>query len=340
MHKLKSFFPILVLILVVSCSSPDPLDVDVSAIAVPQAVIQRFDQDFFNGDTLYPKQLQMELQKKYGVFSRVFFTTILCPYTRDSAICLKEMVRFLSDKDMRGVWTDINRRYPDLKQEELELTSAYRYFKYHFPSRNLPKSVQATVTGFNYQYTHTEGNYGIGIDYFLGKDSKWYAALQWPMYRRLRHERSYMVPGLIRSWMLNEFPYQPPQSDVLNRMVYEGKLLYLSKAMLRDHPDSILTGFRQKQLDWCTTNEGSIWAAMIDKKLLYSQAPQDMQHMIDDAPFAPDFPRESPGRIGIWVGLRIVEAYMQRYPQTPLEELMRIQDAQQILTRSKYKPRL
>lgn len=339
MYRIKSFFTILVLTILSSCSS-DPLDVDVSGIQIPPVTIQRYDRDFFAGDTAHPAQLRADLQQKYDIFNTAIFNNLICLSARDSQLCLAEMRRFLQDKDMRGVWRDANKLYPDFKPEEEQLSTAYRYFKYHFPKRTLPRTVQVVMTGFAYNYIQTEGNFGVGIEYFLGKNSAWYDALQWPMYRRMRYERPYIIPGLIRSWMLNEFPYRPEKDNVINRMIYEGKLLYLSKALLRNQPDSVLTGFMQRQLEWCVSNEGTIWAAMIDKKLLYSEDPQDIQHMTEDAPFTAEFPRESPGRIGIWTGLRIVESFMKRNPQTSLEELMRINDGQLILTKSKYKPRL
>jgi hypothetical protein len=48
---------------------------------------------------------------------------------------------------------------------------------------------------------------------------------------------------------------------------------------------------------------------------------------------------EAPGEIGNWMGLQIVRAYMLRHPDTSLDQLLAMQDAQQLLEASRYKPK-
>ena len=147
-----------------------------------------------------------------------------------------------------------------------------------------------------------------------------------------------MAAGFVRSWMMNEFPYTSEKNDVINRIVYEGKIMYLQRALLRETHDTIITGISAAQLEWCEANEAEMWAKMIEENTVYSENEEDLNHMTMDAPFTPGFPRESPGRAGCWIGLRIVEAYMERFPETTLGELMELNDGQLFLTQSKYKP--
>ena len=57
------------------------------------------------------------------------------------------------------------------------------------------------------------------------------------------------------------------------------------------------------------------------------------------SPFAKGMPRESPGRIGCFVGYKIVNNYMDKNPSIDIDELMKDIDAQLILKKSKYKPK-
>ena len=59
---------------------------------------------------------------------------------------------------------------------------------------------------------------------------------------------------------------------------------------------------------------------------------------MEPAPFSGRMPKESPGRVAVWTGWQIVKAYMDRHPNTTLQELMAIPDAQLLLNESKYKP--
>jgi len=45
-----------------------------------------------------------------------------------------------------------------------------------------------------------------------------------------------------------------------------------------------------------------------------------------------------PGRLGAWIGLRIVSQYMD-HTHAPLDRLLRTTDAQAVLIASKYRPR-
>ncbi|MEZ5023093.1 MAG: hypothetical protein R2728_07510 [Chitinophagales bacterium] len=49
---------------------------------------------------------------------------------------------------------------------------------------------------------------------------------------------------------------------------------------------------------------------------------------------------ESPSKIGIWLGWQIVNEYMGRNKGTSLDELLQMNDSQELLRKSKYKPKV
>ena len=51
-------------------------------------------------------------------------------------------------------------------------------------------------------------------------------------------------------------------------------------------------------------------------------------------------PPESPGKTAVWVGWQIVRKFMEKNPDTSIEELMKMQDGQMFLQKAGYKPRL
>jgi hypothetical protein len=324
------------------CGDPDPLEVDVSSITVPQARIERFDKAFFSLDTNNIPAALDKLRLQYGSFTDGYVNHIVCYNAPDSLQCDLAIRDFLIVYSTRGVWEEALRILgDDFTNEEDQITGAYRHFKFYFPEKELPKGVYFDITNFDYGIIQVERRYGIALEFYLGKTNTFYDALpeKWPAYRRRVSSREYMVRDFVHAWMLNEFPYDPPKNDLINRMIYEGKQLYLQKALLRNTPDSIITGYTGAQLAWCYENEAKMWASLIEKQKVYSEDQEDIQHFTEDAPFTPDFPRESPGKAGNWLGLRIVESYMAKNPGITLEELMKINDGAAILNRSKYKPK-
>ena len=59
---------------------------------------------------------------------------------------------------------------------------------------------------------------------------------------------------------------------------------------------------------------------------------------MNDGPFTAEITQDSPGRLGLWVGWRIVESYMRNNKGVTLHELINENDAQKILEQSFYKP--
>ena len=114
--------------------------------------------------------------------------------------------------------------------------------------------------------------------------------------------------------------------------------LYFTKAMCPELPDSILMGYSSKQLRWCKENEQKMWAYLVEKKVLYDFERLTLQKYVEDAPFTNTFAKESPGRTGSWIGLRIVQSFMNKNPKVTLKELMGMNNAQLILNHSGYFP--
>ena len=59
---------------------------------------------------------------------------------------------------------------------------------------------------------------------------------------------------------------------------------------------------------------------------------------LNDGPFTSEVSQDAPGRLGIWLGWRITESYMEHNENVSLQELMAEPDAQKILENSYYKP--
>ncbi|MBI3512360.1 MAG: hypothetical protein HY064_16990 [Bacteroidetes bacterium] len=339
---MRKLIPFLVIIaaVIMSCGS-DRLDVDVSAIKVPPVKIIRYEKEFFSLDTAHLQTGLAALHNKYGVFSDGFINNVIYRSGPDSVDHDKDLRFFLSDYAYRDLYKQTNELFKNgFSDLESQLTDAFAHFKYHFPKRKLPQGVYTDMSGVDYNVLYIEGGYiGIGLEYYLGPQNAAYEELEWPAYKKIHCTKEYMLSNIVEGWMLCEFPYDPPKNDVLNKMVYEGKILYLEKALMRNSPDSIILGYSQKQIEWCLANEAMMYSSLIDKQKLYSENDDDLQHYTEDAPFTPDFPRESPGKVGNWIGLRIVESFMNKNPGVSLDELMNIKDAQSILNRAKYKPK-
>ena len=76
----------------------------------------------------------------------------------------------------------------------------------------------------------------------------------------------------------------------------------------------------------------------MESKHLFTPDYSTTNQYLRDAPYTTTLPIESPGRAGVWIGFRIVNAYMKHNPKTSLQQLMEATDSQAFLQASKYKP--
>ena len=275
------------------------------------------------------------LQNKYGYFWDVYCQYILSLPSDSSFV--DGLSSFQQDTNYQKVYADVKNTFLDFRVYDQDLTEAIERYNYHFPSRVIPRVV--TFYGaFNFPIANTDSVIGIGLDMFLGKNSDYYSKLgdKYPSYMHQQFQPNYMTALAMKGWLETEFPII--SQNFLSQMVQKGRLQYVLAHLLPNTADSILMGYSQAQIEWCEASEFSIWQFLIQENLLYTSKHDQIIKYMEPAPFSGRMPKESPGRVAVWTGWQIVKAYMSRHPNTTLQELMAIPDAQLLLNESKYKP--
>ncbi len=331
-------FAVAVLALFFASCGGNRLNVDVSDINVGDVKINRLEQDVFMMDTSQILAATEKLQTKYGHFYSGYISGVINNGVLTDSSYSFRMKQFINDKDMREAYADCQKIYPDLNFLEDELTGIFKHFKFYFPEKNLPK-IATMMSGFNYPVVLIDSTLAIGLDMYLGSKSKFYQMLAMPHYKSLFMNKETIAPDAVRIWMLSEFSYHMDKSDFLSEIIYIGKILYLDDALLTGVHDSLKVQYTQKQMMYCMQNEFNIWSYFVSQKLLYTTNQAEIIKYTSEGPFTSAFSKESPPRIGYWIGWQIVRQYMKNNPEITVEQLMQEKDAQQLLAKSKYKPR-
>jgi gliding motility-associated lipoprotein GldB len=332
----KPFFLCLFMLcgLLLSCN-PNKLEVNVSTIKL-SIKIKRFEQDLFRLKQQDIAAGIPALEKKYGNFLQRFSASVIKIGTLDNPSYAANLKGFLMDNDINSVYSDVQAAYSNVDQLNEDLTDAFKHYRYHFPTRTIPQVV-TFVSGFNYALVADDSTLGIGLDMYMGEKYKYYELIQYPKYRTHLMDREHIAVDAIRSWVSSEFDDVNLKPDMLSQILFQGKVMYALDACFPAEHDTLKIGYSKKQNDWVKGNEAKIWAYFIDKKLLFSTNYGENLKYINDAPFTSGLPRESPPKVGVWLGWQIIRAYMNNN-KTSLEELFAEKDAQKILNRSKYKP--
>ncbi|GGI27863.1 gliding motility lipoprotein GldB [Pedobacter mendelii] len=313
---------------------------EVSDIKV-EIKIERFDKDLLSGKNKNIDQTNISLEKKYGFF----YDDYIHKMVGTPEYAGSEIIRTLyNDPAYNDLMKEVGSVYPNLKLQEEGLSETFKYIKYYYPKVKIPRLI-SFVSGFSYPTPIGDGYLGIGLDTFLGKDSKFYRGIieSVPLYMSRRFTPDNIVPRVAETFAHEElFPEPDANRTLLSKMVFQGKILYfLDQVLPESITDSTKIGYSTNQLNWAQNFEQDIWAYFLENNSLYETDYQKIQVYLSDGPFTPGFGenRESAPKLGVWMGWQIVRKYMKQNPKVTLQQLMTDNDAQKILNQSKYKPK-
>ncbi|OFY96144.1 MAG: hypothetical protein A3K10_13815 [Bacteroidetes bacterium RIFCSPLOWO2_12_FULL_31_6] len=333
-HQVFIFLVLCTLLL--SCEN-NPLDVDVSTVKIDLKV-KRFDQDLFASKTAITPTDVEGLSKKYQLFFQDYTESVINIGSLENPNINLQLNSFVTDSYIKEIKTDVAKIYTDFSPYQLQLENAFKHYHFYFPNKPIPEIV-TFISGFNYAITTDNKTYlGIGLDMFLGSNYEAYAQLGLPNYKTSFMNKESLVTGAILGWIATEFELKESNANLLTEMIHQGKLLYLLDALMPDEPSATKISYTSEQIKWCEDNEQPVWFYLIDNNLLYVKETPEIMKYMGESPFIQGFPEGSPGRVGHWVGWQIVKAYLKKNPSITLEQLMKENDAQQLLNDSKYKP--
>ncbi len=304
--------------------------------------IQRFEKSLFE---LKPESIPENipsLEGEYGQFLSLFAYVLNIGQPGDSTF--PNMLKsFATDRLNNEVFQATLESYPDIISIENELTSNFMHYLYYYPERDVPK-IYTFISGFNSSIIIDEQILAIGLDRYLGADCKYYPQLGIPNYQSRNMIRGKIPYDCMYAWASTEFNFEgngntEVADNVINNILFEGKLNYFVNAMIPEANEAMIFGFTDEQLEWCKANEGDMWTYLVENQLIYNTERFTIRKLIGDAPFTSFFPKESPGKAANWLGYQIIKQYLEKNGNTSLQELMEDADYQKILQLSKYDPR-
>lgn len=319
--------------LLFSCSNNKP---DISNIKVNVKIV-RFDTLLFSNNVDSIINWLPELISNYPDFIDVYSTGVINLGSTNTRNYSKRLREFISYTEGFEINKAVYNRFKNFNEINDKINLALRYYKYYFPNENLP-NIFSCISGFHQSIFVDKSFIGIGLDKYLGANSEYYTELSVPRYVRYRSEKRFIPIDIVRALAYNKSDFPKIEDNLLNKIIYEGKIQYFIDKMFPDVSDSTKIGYTTKQIEWCNKNENEVWSWLINNNKLFVTDYKEVRNFIGEAPFTVELSKESPGRIGIWVGWQIIKKYMKENPDVTLSELMKKNDYQEILNIAKYNP--
>ncbi|MBN2778112.1 MAG: hypothetical protein JXR36_10725 [Bacteroidales bacterium] len=325
---------IIVALIVRNYLNRNPLDVDVSDIEL-NVKVERFDLELYQSSESWDGIIA--LREKYGLFFEVYNDDIIGIGGIENSSYLVYLNTFLSDYAVIEAGREVKKQYSDLNQLNDELTGGFKHLLYYFPDEEIPRIV-SFIAGFNQSIVLLDGFIAIGLDKYLGQDCPLYDMMEIPDFAKFEMTQEQVAIDVMTAWATDKYPYLPESDNLLNQMVYNGKILYFLDAMFPDFDEARKCKYTHEQLQFCYQFERDIWTNFLENKLLFETDHLTIRKFVDSAPFTHQFGPDSPPRVANWIGLQIVRSYIKNN-DVSLQQLMEETDYQKILNLSEYNPK-
>lgn len=234
--------------------------------------------------------------------------------------------------------TEVLKQFSDITPIKEDVKSVFQYAKHYFPQFEAPVVYTSTTdVAFETKVIYNPPFMVVGLDNYLGSDHHFYEGIQLFFTQNMNIER---LPVDVALELAMHFIAPPTDRTFLSQILAYGKLLYFAEHFVPEASEQLIMGYTDEQWAWTEENEVDVWRYFIENETLYDTQASLRQQFIDEAPFSKfylEIDHESPGRIGQYMGWKIIQAYM-RNNDAKLQELALL-DAETIFINSKYKPK-
>jgi len=296
--------------------------------------IIRFDTDLYRYLT---ENDSVSLMQKHRDFLDVLGEGILAIGKSDSDGFYSRLKDHFSEPTLRGIYKDEQERMSDITEIQKELSEGLYTFLQRFPQIK-PPEVYMHVSGFDRNVVVTDNILSLSADKYLGSDYPIYQEFFYDYQRKLMSPDR-IVPDYLLGFMMANLPFIGDEEVLLDRILYEGKLRYILLQLLPRRKEWEYVGYDKDQYEWCSRHQSLIWKTILENNHLFTADYLTTAQYLKDAPYTAFLPVESPGKAGVWLGFRIISAYMKQKPKTNWQELMENTDYREILKQSRFRPK-
>jgi hypothetical protein len=327
-HLRLLFFVIVLTIFCSSCKN-DPLDVDVSNVEVNLNFINA-DSMLYNSTDSRRILLNRNFKQSFPDLYLFTFEKGLKIRTNVDTMYVNQLTMFYKDPYIKELEIELQRNFKTLSSEKQEIKNAMKHLKFHFKKMNSPKNVVFFNSLFSYNTLATNTDIGVGLEWYLGPENKLIkkSSIQGLYdYMKAGMDRKYLVRDVVYQWVYAQI-HAPTDAKFAEDMVSWGKLLYCIEAALPEKDKSIILRYSPEKMKWAEENEKNIWKYFVEQKLLFKSDELLKLGYFNEAPFTKGLPKESPDRLGQYIGWKMVRNYMEQNPDLPLEKLLKVPFAQ------------
>jgi hypothetical protein len=256
----------------------------------------------------------------------------------DDSVFINELYNRFNNPHLDTLLQETKQVFGDLSSLQDEFEQAFKNISYYYPKFYPPK-VQTVISGLlGNDMLVSDSLIIISLDFYLGNKGRYRPKVY--DYLMRKYDPDDIVPSCMLIYGIGERfnKTDPNDKTVLADMVAYGKSFYFAKHMLPCVPDSVFIWYTPEEMTGSRKNEDLIWARFIEDQILFSTSQEVKRDYLGERPITIQVGEKCPGRIGQWVGWRIVRSYSETHKDTPLPSIMGFSNAQLLFKESSYRP--
>lgn len=243
---------------------------------------------------------------------------------------------YYQDTTLQELRREVEKQYHDVSDIEVELATVFRKIKQADNGFIVPM-IYTQVSGLNQSIVVADSLLGISLDKYLGSD--------YPLYKPYYYDwqlagmnRSNIVPDALFFYLTYSYPMPSDKVyTLLDYMCNYGKFHWII-ARLRGVDLSQEADFDEQSIQWYRQNDHKVWSWFTKNNALMSSDQTMVKRFLHPRSENYYLGKGTPDRIGLWVGLQIVDGYMKKHPDMSVVELARFTDYATMLEESDYPP--
>ena len=234
-----------------------------------------------------------------------------------------------------SLYNDVNTHFENPLNLFYPLDNSFTKFNQQ-SNYKLSPNITILISGFFNDVIVDKENIVIGLDYFLPKTNK-YKPQDLPSYILDRYSPEHINSISLSSYLSQFNLINESDLTMINEMISFGKLYYVVSKLLPCTEQRIILGYSEKEFELVNKNEAFIYSFFLQNELLFEESNIIKQKYLSERPSTFEISQSVPGRIGRWLGWRIVSSFMDSSTYT-LEELLKEDDYKNIFYNSNYNP--
>lgn len=228
-------------------------------------------------------------------------------------------IKYVSSEAIKMFTPKVENKFPNLESIEGDLGIINKNFNQKLPQVKLDK-IYSFVSPYRQSIYICDSTLLIALNHYLGAEHEAYNGFE--DYIKRNKDARFITYDIVEALISTNITFETNgNDDLLSKMLYEGSIIEAKMQLVPNASLEDALGYTAEELEWANNNEETIWQALVSKELLYTTAYFDIDRILSPAPNTSIIHKDAPGRLGRYIGYKIVNSYIKKHSETTLKDL-------------------